>query len=959
MRSCYQTCVFAFGLAVSSLVGVLFVDCTAAEPRVPWTATTLRGSPDPPLEYRAERIFPGLEFDRPVTALQLPGRDRILVLEVGGDLLTFACDAAVTEAQRAGTVLDYVSNLNAALDVTLHPDFVDNGYIFVAWKCRPDLTPRGAKIVRLQLSDDPVPVVVPGSMKVIFEWTSGNHCGSALRFGPDGYLYASLGDGAGAFPPNEHRTAQNLSDIRGSVVRIDVDHATPDSAYSIPGDNPFVGVPNAREEIFALGVRNPWRMDFDPLTGELWAADVGWELWEMIHRIVPGGNYGWSVTEGPQPVHGDEPLGPGKLIPPQIALPHTESDSITGGIVIRGQSPRRLDGHYIYGDYVNGSVWSARVEGKRMVDHRRLAATGLAVISFASLNIDSKDQNRTLVILDHGGGLYRLVPNTVERDKAEFPRRLSRTGLFADMTALSPAPGVIAFQPTAGMWRDGATASRLIAVPGGEAVRTHKKRKLWGFQPWTVVANTISRRCVDTDGAIRDRKIETQILLYDGFLWQPYAYHWNDEQTDAELVPAVGLTVELTIPSERFGQIRYDHQIHSRAQCQSCHHSNVPGGISFTPHMLGGDVVQSQWRRLVEQAVVQQAVNVGKLVVDPADETQSLDDRARSYLAINCGHCHQRGGGGTAPIVLTRSTPQDKMNAIEAPVGQGSFGLVHGMEGLGQPSTISPGDGRVISAGSPFESVLYYRMGTIGSGHMPRIGAQLTDESGLKLVHDWIRGLSRADVSRETESPSATSAALRIQHEIFQLPFGEARDQAVEKLSGEYQPLTAGLFEAFVPPEQRVKKIGANADVAKLLTLSGVADRGRQWFAGSPASQCRSCHVAQGVGKRIGPDLDGIASKRSRSHLLESLLQPAAAIEPQWRTVSVLTDSGQQVTGVVVAEDAETLTLRDTKGVDVEIAKIEIELQKNQPQSVMPDGQVATMTEIELADLLAYLQSLR
>ena len=92
MRSCYQTCVFAFGLAVSSLVGVLFVDCTAAEPRVPWTATTLRGSPDPPLEYRAERIFPGLEFDRPVTALQLPGRDRILVLEVGGDLLTFACD---------------------------------------------------------------------------------------------------------------------------------------------------------------------------------------------------------------------------------------------------------------------------------------------------------------------------------------------------------------------------------------------------------------------------------------------------------------------------------------------------------------------------------------------------------------------------------------------------------------------------------------------------------------------------------------------------------------------------------------------------------------------------------------------------------------------------------------------------------------------------------------------------
>src|SRR5262249_15350674 len=141
-------------------------------------------------------------------------------------------------------------------------------------------------------------------------WLSGGHNAGCIQFGPDGYLYISTGDGGGPNPPDPLKTGQDISDLLSSVLRIDVDHADHGKGYRVPDDNPFVTYPGARPEVWAYGLRNPWRMSFDRRTRALWVADVGWELWEMVYRVEKGGNYGWSIMEGPQAIKLDEKPGP-------------------------------------------------------------------------------------------------------------------------------------------------------------------------------------------------------------------------------------------------------------------------------------------------------------------------------------------------------------------------------------------------------------------------------------------------------------------------------------------------------------------------------------------------------------------------------------------------------------------------------------------------------------------------
>ena len=184
----------------------------------------------------------------------------------------------------------------------------------------------------------------PKSEKVLITWLAGGHNGGDLHFGNDGYLYISTGDGASPNPPDRSNTGQDISDLLSSILRIDVDHEDKDRPYAIPADNPFIKTPKARPEVWAYGFRNPWRMSFDRPTGDLWVGDVGWELWEMIYRVKRGGNYGWSVMEGPQAVRPESKRGPTPILPPNLAFPHTEAASITGGYVYRGNKLKELQG---------------------------------------------------------------------------------------------------------------------------------------------------------------------------------------------------------------------------------------------------------------------------------------------------------------------------------------------------------------------------------------------------------------------------------------------------------------------------------------------------------------------------------------------------------------------------------------------------------------------------------------
>ncbi len=233
-----------------------------------------------------------------------------------------------------------------------------------------------------------------------------NHNGGNLVFGPDGYLYIGLGDGGSGGDP--HGNGQSLSTLLGKMLRIDP-RSSGERAYRVPLDNPFVDRPGARPEIWAYGLRNPWRYSFDRLTGDLWIGDVGQSAWEEVD-VQPAGssggeNYGWNLMEGDHPYGGAEP--PEHAVRPVHEYSHDGGGcTVTGGYVYRGESIPGLYGAYVFADFCLGQLEALRLQDGRVVDHRRLGPVVPNVSSFG------EDARGELYAMSLGGGLYRLAPGS-------------------------------------------------------------------------------------------------------------------------------------------------------------------------------------------------------------------------------------------------------------------------------------------------------------------------------------------------------------------------------------------------------------------------------------------------------------------------------------------------------------------------------------------------------------------
>lgn len=231
-----------------------------------------------------------------------------------------------------------------------------------------------------------------------------NHNGGQIAFGPDAYLYIGLGDGGGAGDP--HGNGQAVSTMLGAILRIDVSQATGERPYAIPADNPFIAAPETggRGEIWAYGLRNPWRFSFDRDTGALWTGDVGQNRWEEIDFIERGGNYGWNVLEGSHCFAAGDGCEREGMTPPVWEYPLSgEPCSVIGGYVYRGTRIPWLNGTYVYGDFCSGKVFGLRYEDGRVTGHEQLADTGLRIVSFA------EDNDGELYLLSQKSGIYRLT----------------------------------------------------------------------------------------------------------------------------------------------------------------------------------------------------------------------------------------------------------------------------------------------------------------------------------------------------------------------------------------------------------------------------------------------------------------------------------------------------------------------------------------------------------------------
>lgn len=350
-------------------------------------------------EYEVERVFEDLNFAQPV-GLYDPddGTNRLFVLEQKGNIYVFENEKTTSERTLFLDITDQVTfgGEMGLLGLAFHPNYAENGYFYVDYIN----TDRDTIISRFEVNDGDINKAEKESEKVILtvEQPFDNHNGGQLAFGPDGYLYIALGDGGSGGDPQGN--GQNRKTLLGSILRIDIDSGDP---YGIPDSNPFVGnTKGYREEIFAYGLRNPWRFSFDTETGELWTGDVGQNAWEEIDIIESGKNYGWAIMEGMHCYQSNDCDQTGLTLP-IYEYDHSVGRSITGGFVYRGETLSNLEGKYIYADYVVGKIWALSYEGNTAKDNQLLVEVDQAIPSFGV------DRNNNLYFLSFDGYVYQIV----------------------------------------------------------------------------------------------------------------------------------------------------------------------------------------------------------------------------------------------------------------------------------------------------------------------------------------------------------------------------------------------------------------------------------------------------------------------------------------------------------------------------------------------------------------------
>lgn len=359
-----------------------------------------------------ETAYPNLRISRPIVICDAGDEsNRLFIASQHGTIYVLAADDV--EQDDPTVFLDLNEDVSykdreneeGLLGMAFHPEFADNGFLYLYYTSAH--TPHLSVVSRFSVSKDDTNKIDPNSEVRLMEipQPAWNHNGGTLAFGPDGYLYIGLGDGGAA--NDVFGNGQNLSTLLGSILRIDVDKPSDGKKYGIPADNPFIDVEDARPEIYAYGLRNVWRMSFDPKTGDLWAADVGQDLWEEINIIKKGGNYGWSKREA---MHPFGPKGVGvsdELVEPIWEYHHEIGKSITGGVVYRGSAIPELQGVYLFADYVTGKMWGIRYDKEKgeVVEHMEVPMPGnVPVITFGT------DQSGEVYFTDPAGHILTFVP---------------------------------------------------------------------------------------------------------------------------------------------------------------------------------------------------------------------------------------------------------------------------------------------------------------------------------------------------------------------------------------------------------------------------------------------------------------------------------------------------------------------------------------------------------------------
>ncbi len=688
----------------------------------PTNATCRAGdAPGSQQSLAVQRAFASLSFSSPVLLLQAPGSTaRWYVVEQGGTIRSFANDSA---AATTALVLDIAAQVASGgetglLGMAFHPNFPADPRVFLSYTS--GTSPLQSRISEFRSSDAGM-TLDPASERILLtiDQPASNHNGGNLSFGPDGFLYAGFGDGgSGGDPWGAIGNGQNLQTLLGKMIRIDVNGASGSTGYRIPADNPYAanavcaagsGAQNC-PEIYAYGLRNPWRWSFDRSSGELWVADVGQDSWEEVDRVVRGGNYGWRCREGAHVYNAD--CGPAQNpIDPIAEYSHSEGQSITGGYVYRGTAIANLVGRYVFGDFVSGRIWSIARDTAPTLRVTGGFDSGLQIAAFA------QDADGELLIVSYAGTLHRLVAGVAT--SSSVPVQLSATGCVDPANPALPSSGLVPYKPNAQFWSDNAQKTRFIGLPDGQKISIGADQD-WDFPVGSVLVKNFS---------LGSRLVETRLFMHhnDGS-WAGYTYEWNDQATDATRVVG-GKTVTVAGQTWVFP---------SEAQCLSCHTQAAGYALGLETGQLNGDLLYSASNRTANQIVTLNAIGMLTPAVtadpaslpampDPYGTAGTLTERARAYLHTNCSQCHRPNGGTPSTMDFRYGTSLSGTNACNALPQAGDLGVANAR-------LIAPGD-----AGS---SILVARANRRDAQAMPPVASALVDAAGVALLTDWINGLS-------------------------------------------------------------------------------------------------------------------------------------------------------------------------------------------------------------------------
>jgi uncharacterized repeat protein (TIGR03806 family) len=751
--------------------------------------------------YELVPAFGDLKFVDPVATAVIPDRpDAIAVAQRNGMIYAvrrrngeFIREVYLDLRSRVFTQPNFAEE--GLLGFAFHPDFAREGdatrqWVFVSYtaKVYDKLTHRVTRFEAPRHSstiDDRTELVL-----IDQRYEARSHKGGCLTFGPDGFLYISLGD-----DDNAEKNAQRIDrNYFSGVLRIDVDQRGGEIShpivnrpqdgncqnYFVPSDNPFVGVPDALEEFYAIGFRNPWRLSFEEATGQLLVADVGDKLREEVHRIEKGDNGGWPFREGTVSI----PSRKGSVSHGREVAPVHEYArigfhlAIIGGHLYHGQAFPELTGKYIYADQ-SGRVYSVDLPPAAQVVNQQDARTGgsagsapskaalMASLENAGVGVSSigKDERGELLFCVIGelgaesGQVFRLA-SIQNQGLTQPPQRLSQTGLFTDLASLTPVEGFLPYEVVSPLWSDGAIKRRWISVPAGQQVQG-KLRDRWRYPSGTVFIKHFEFPSASHPGGLR--RVGTRYLIVDSEGKSHGAtYRWNEEQTDADRVD-LAQEAEFEIADDDGGKrdVKWSHP--GRFDCRRCHNEAAGYVLGFnykqlnrlvTDHERGietGQLVRLRNLGILENTFRDSAPGELPRLAAIDDETAEVEHRLRSYLEVNCAPCH-RPGLHYAGFDARLTTPLEITHLI----GGEAF---HAREGDVATQLVVPGD--------HVKSVLFDRMrSSAPDWRMPPLGRNQLDHQAIDLIQQWITSLPKAagpgvGDSNPAEAKAAESVAER------------------------------------------------------------------------------------------------------------------------------------------------------------------------------------------------------